>query len=305
MRFDWKSPYFLLTMTTLFWGANAVVGKLLVNELPPLTITALRWVVAALILVPLAYAQEGHMLWRGLKFWQTLIVMGITGVFAFNTLVYYAVRYTSPINAALINTSGPIMIALLSYFLTGERLKGRQVAGMLLAMTGVFWILSKGSFQVLLSFNFNWGDLLMLVAIVVWSIYSITVKRAVKYMSSLAATTLSTLIGLIGLIPFSLWEISVYRVDRIGWTGVAGVVYLGIFASVLAFLWWNLGVIKLGPGGAAVFLYLTPVFTIVLSFILLGELVTGDQLLGGLLVALGVFLTTRGEAEQPRRLRAV
>ncbi len=304
MRFNWKSPYFLLTMATFFWGANAVVGKLLVNELPPLTITTFRWIVAALILVPFAYAQEGHRLWQGLRFWQPLVIMGITGVFAFNTLVYYAVRSTSPINAALINTSGPIVIALFSYFLTRERLQAIQAAGMLLAMAGVFWILSKGSFQLLLSFNFNWGDLLMLVAIVIWSIYSITVKRAVSCMSSLTATTLSTLIGLIGLIPFALWELSVYKVDRISWTSVAGVVYLGIFASVLAFLWWNLGVIKLGAGGAAVFMYLTPVFTIILSFLILGELASRHQLFGGLLVAFGVFLTTRVQAQPPRRLRA-
>lgn len=293
MKISWKSPYFLLTMATLFWGANAVVGKIVVHELPPLTITALRWGVAAVILVPYAYYREGDRLWRGLYYWQPLLLMGITGVFTFNTLLYYAVKYTSPINTALINAAGPIIIAIIAFLLTRERLKGVQLLGMLLAMGGVVWVLSRGSLQLLFSLKFNWGDLLMLVAIIIWSIYSVTVKETVKHMSSLTATTLSTLIGLVGLIPVSLWEMSIHPVVRITWTSIVGIIYLGIFASVLAFLWWNLGVSKLGAGGAATFMYLTPIFTTILSFILLGEVATPSQVLGGILVAIGVYLTTR------------
>ncbi|MHB1167069.1 MAG: DMT family transporter, partial [Carboxydocellales bacterium] len=277
MKIHLKSPYVLLTLATLFWGANAVVGKIVVHELPPLTITTLRWIVAAFILVPYAYSQEGDRLWQGLTYWKPLVLMGFTGVFAFNTLVYYAVKYTSPINVSLINASGPIVIAVIAFLMTREKLKGIQLLGMLLAMSGVVWVISKGSLQLLFKLQLNWGDLLMLGAIIIWSIYSITVKVAVKHMSSLTATTLSTLIGLAGLIPVSLWEMTLHPVGRITWTSVVGIIYLGVFASVLAFLWWNLGVSLLGVSGAGVFMYLTPVFTVILAYILLGEVSNSSQ----------------------------
>ncbi|MGB9802460.1 DMT family transporter [Desulfofundulus sp.] len=302
MARSWRSPHLLLVLSTMFWGANAVVGKLLSNQLPPFTLNALRWVVAAAILVPLAWRREGETLryyWRSQ--WRLLAVMAVTGVLGFNALVYLGVHYTSAINAALINSSAPIMIALLSFLFSGERLSGRQVLGMLAALAGVIWILSKGDLSLILSLHFNYGDLIILVAILLWSIYSLAVRRVVKYMSNLAATTISSLLGLVFLVPISLWEIKSKNPVHIGWETLAGALYLGVFCSVLAFLWWNYGVARLGPAGAAVFMYLTPLFTVLLSFIILGEVIEASQVTGGLLVMLGVYLTSSSGGEKRRR----
>ncbi|MBE3588655.1 MAG: DMT family transporter [Thermoanaerobacteraceae bacterium] len=288
----WRSPHLLLVLTTLFWGANAVVGKLLSNQIPPFTLNTLRWVVAVAILVPLARRGEGEKLRHWRSRWRPLTVMAITGVLGFNALVYLGVHYTSAINAALINSFAPVMIALLSFLFFGEGLHKRQVLGMVMAFAGVIWILSRGDLSVILSLQFNYGDLIILVAILLWSIYSLAVRRVVRYMSNLAATTISSVLGLVALVPVSLWEIKSQNPVYFGWEALAGVVYLGVFCSVLAFLWWNYGVARLGPARAAVFMYLTPLFTVLLSYIMLGEVIEAGQVTGGILVMLGVYLTS-------------
>ncbi|OAT85236.1 DMT family transporter [Desulfotomaculum copahuensis] len=287
-----RSPHLLLVLATFFWGANAVVGKLLSSELPPFTLNALRWVVAVAILFPLAWKLEKRELLHWRSQWGWLTLMGLTGVLGFNALLYWGVHFTSAINASLINAAAPIMIALLSFIFSKEALPGRQVAGMAAALAGVIWILTGGNPAVLLSLRFNPGDLIVLAAILLWSIYSLAVRRVAGHMSNLAATTVSSVLSLAALLPVSWWEVKITGVFHLDWRVMLGVLYLGVFCSVLAFLWWNYGVAALGPGRAAVFMYLTPLFTVLLSVLFLGELIQASQVAGGLLVMTGVYLTS-------------
>ncbi len=261
------------------------------SQVTPLTLNALRWVVATGVLFPLAWSREGQHLKKWRSHWPTLLAMGATGVLGFNSLVYLAVRYTTATNATLINTAAPLIISFFSFLLGLERPARRQVAGMLLGTCGVVWILFRGDLHKLLALQPNLGDALMVAAILLWSFYSLAARKVMHYLPNLTATAVSSLLGTCMLVPVSLWE-AAHAGIKLNAQVILGAAYLGIFCSVLAFLWWNYGMASLGPGRAAAFLYLTPFFTAILSRLLLHEALEKSQVVGGLLIIAGVYLTT-------------
>lgn len=290
-----KSPYLALTLVPLIWSSNFVLGKLLVGVFPPFTLTTGRFGMAFLCLLPVyLYQRKKQGPQRiSLKTWGLLIFLGIIGVFGFNTLLYTGLQQTTPVNATLINGFNPTLTILLSIWILGEKLRGKQIIGFLLSFAGVAWIAVQGQPARLSSLAVNRGDMLILLGALVWAIYSVGVKKAAAEVSPLALTTLTMFFGLLALLPTAYVELTVHPLGRVTGQNIIALIYLGLFPAVIAFLLWNWGIAQVGPGKAAMFYNLIPPFAAVMSYFAYGEIPKGYHLLGGTLVLWGVIWGTK------------
>ncbi|MGO4889777.1 DMT family transporter [Anaerobacillus sp. MEB173] len=290
--------YLLLIFTVLFYSGNILIGKA-INDLPPITITLIRCLIAFIILLPISIREirVHKQLWR--KEWKPLVWLSLTGIVLFNSLLYGSLQFTSSTNVAIIEAITPVFTILLGITLLKERLNRLQWAGILLSIIGAIWVISKGSLQVILQLQFNLGDLIALFAVVSWAVYSILVKQHSYKFPVYGGIAAMLLIAIIFLVPLASVEWSRDLLDLFNLKMIMGLLYLGIFPSILALMFWNRAVADIGPSRASIFLNLLPVFTIIGAVLFLGETVTIVQLLGGVIVIAGVFLSTRGKSKEP------
>ncbi|WP_203362541.1 DMT family transporter [Bacillus sp. REN10] len=294
------SPYILLVLATLLWGGNFVIGRAVANDVPPYTLSLLRWCTAFLVFYPFV-RKNLKTDWPAIKqHFHIVIAMAITGVAGFNTLVYISLHYTTSINASLVNSSTPIIIFVLSFLFFRERLHRNQLIGALISLSGVLFILSKGDWSNLLSFTFNLGDVLVVGAVVLWGVYSILVKQYAGRLPGYSTFFVAISLGLVVLLPFSFIELFLYK-EVVNWklTSMGAVAYIGIFASIVAFTSWNTAVAAIGPNKAGVFLNFIPVFASLFAIIFLEETLTSYQMIGGLFVVFGVYLSTKAPKKVP------
>ena len=287
-------PQLLLVLATILWGGNFVIGRAVSNDIPPLTLAALRWAVALVVFFPIIAKKLKGDLSKLKQNWKAVIVMAITGVAAFNTLVYIGVHYTTSINASLMNSTTPIMIYILSFIFLKDRLNWKQIVGTALSLVGVLFILTGGSFEQLFAMQFNKGDLIVLFAVLCWAIYSIVVKRNAGKLPGDTTFFATIVIGLIILCPFAGYELATTEAS-INWsfTTIAAIVYVGTFASIVAFLSWNKGVIAIGANRASIFLNFIPLFATLFAVLFIDEKPVLTQLIGGIAIIIGVIIANR------------
>jgi drug/metabolite transporter (DMT)-like permease len=280
--------WLLLVLCNLFWAGNFVFGKFVVAEMTPVCITFARWLFASIILIGIAHFVEKPKWNIVFKEWPSLIGLAIFGMVAYNSVLYYALNFTSPTNASLVNSFNPGLIAVVSTIYLREKISRIQGLGILVSFLGVFVIMTKGNLLQIFVTHYNKGDLLMIVAIITWTIYSIIGKKLTT-IPPITSTAISGLIAAIIMAPFAIAQgLDFTKLSTIAVTGIA---YITIFPSICSFIFWNMGVREIGAGKAAVFLNLNPVFTAAISWAL-GQKITIVQVLGGLLVFLGVYITT-------------
>lgn len=287
-------PQLLLILATILWGGNFVIGRAVTGDIPPITLAFLRWCTAFVVFFPIAFLRTKRE-WPMLKkYLPIVLVLAITGVALFNTLVYIGVHYTTSINASLMNSSTPIIIYILSFLFLKERLSKFQIAGTLISLLGVLFIISGGSFQSLLAFTFNKGDLIVLVAVFCWSIYSLLIKQYAGRLPGYSTFLITITIGAVLLAPFALYEL-MHTTITINWSAstIGAILYVGILASIVAFLSWNTGVVALGANNASIYLNFIPVFAALFAVIFLDEKIVLVQIIGGLAVVSGVILTNK------------
>lgn len=283
-----RSAWAALILTNLFWAGNYVFGKYVTAEVSPVWITFSRWVIAILFLLPLAILLEKPDWKMVRRAWLPLSVLGLLGVIGYNLFLYSALAYTSPLNAALVNSLNPALIVVCSAYLLRERMNGKQYAGLLLSLFGVFLTITRGDVSVISTLTFNKGDLLMLLAILVWTLYSIIGKRLAN-IPPITTTAVSALWAVVFLLPFAVaTDVDFTQISTLS---ITGILYMAIFPSVGSYMLWNIAVRVTGANEAGITLHLIPVFTALIGF-LLGETISAMQLAGGLLVCLGVLLTT-------------
>ncbi|CAM5208328.1 Threonine/homoserine efflux transporter RhtA OS=Ureibacillus acetophenoni OX=614649 GN=SAMN05877842_10720 PE=3 SV=1 [Ureibacillus acetophenoni] len=287
-------PHLLLILATLLWGGNFVFGRAVTGEIPPFTLAFLRWCLAFLIFFPIAYKSTKRD-WSKIKaHWPIVIVLALTGVASFNTLVYIGVYFTTSINGSLMNSLTPIFLYILSFVFLKIKVSRNQIFGTAISLIGVVIILTKGSIENLINFTFNIGDLIVIVAVFCWSIYSLLVKQYADRLPGFSTFLVSIGLGAIMLMPFSMYELANLE-SPINWSAktIGAILFLGIFASIVAFLCWNKGVVEIGANRAGIFLNLIPVFVTIFATIFIGEQLHFAQILGGLAVIGGVILTNR------------
>lgn len=287
-------PYLLLVLTTLFWSGNFVLSRGMHADIPPLALSFWRWALALLIMLVFSWRtcwRQSDIIVRERKY---IIIQGLLGVTGFNSLIYLAVQTTTAVNAVLINSCTPILIALCALLINKEPLNPRQWAGILLSLSGVTLIMVGGDLGSLVELDFNRGDLLVLCAGLVWALYSVNLKSFPQDLHPFSYQTGIMIAGLIGILPFYLLELGMGYQMVVNTPTLTTIVYVAIFPSVLAFIFWNRAVRDIGATRAGAFIHLMPVFSSILAVFFLGESIELFHLQGIGLVFGGIFLATYG-----------
>ncbi|MGE5591080.1 MAG: DMT family transporter [Bacillota bacterium] len=283
-------PYLCLVSAPLFWSGNMIFGQVLAGAVPPITLSLVRWVVASMILALAVSLSEGRITRPARQAWGPVTIMAVTSVAAFTPLVYLSLHFVGSVEAALIQSSTPVFALLIARLTAGEGLTWGKAVGSLLTMLGVAVIVSRGHVFRLLAFHWDPGDLLMLLAALLWAVSTVAARHVAGRATPLSATFHSAWMGLLMLVPVAAWELARNPVVHLTPVAVSGIAYVSIFPSALAFLAWNYGVGRIGAGRAAVFNNLLPLFTAVWAVALLGEPVSWAQVVGGVLILGGVSL---------------
>jgi drug/metabolite transporter (DMT)-like permease len=230
-----------------------------------------------------------------------IVFQGVMGVAGFNSLIYLAMQTTTAINAVLVNSCTPVIIVLISWAMFKDRLSLRQYLGVAISLGGVVLIISRGEISTLLELHFNRGDILVFIASISWALYSANLKRYPKGLHPLAYQMGIVLVGLIILLPLYLLEIFAGRILVLSTGSIVTIVYVALFASVLAFIFWNRAVTMLGANIAGPFIHLMPVFSTILAVIFLGEKLTPNHIQAILLIFGGILMTTFRVKEKQRK----
>jgi drug/metabolite transporter (DMT)-like permease len=287
------SPYALLTLAPLFWSCNWIVGRGLSHDVPPLAMTFYRWLFAIAILAPFALPRLRNDLPIVRRHWKALLGLGVIGIGTHNALAYLGLGYTTAMNGVILNSFIPVMIVTLSWVLLRDRLASLQVAGIVVSLAGVLTILSRGSLEALAGFRLNTGDLLIILSMAMWSVYTIGLRFRPPGMHLLSFLLVIACIGDLAILPFYLLETSLGRPMQ--WTTSAAVALAGIalFSSVLAYIFWNRGVEQVGANVAGLFVHLMPVFGVVLAWVVLNERLAAFHVTGIALILCGIYITSR------------
>lgn len=238
-------PYLLLSLTSLFWAGNIVLGRYAAGHVPPMTLSCVRWIGAFVMLLPFA---KSHLRrdWPALRSrLPLLVVLSATGFAINNALAYWALQYTQALNALLIQSSGPLFVALWSLILFGVRLTWAQLAGITISLAGVLTIILRGDFGALAGIQFNKGDMMLAGAMLAFGLYSALMPRRPKT-HQLSLIVFTTGCGALLLLPFSIWEYSSGYTLRFDVLTVVTLIYVVIFPSTLAYLCFNRGIALIG-----------------------------------------------------------
>ena len=286
-------PYLLLALTVLLWSGNLVVGRAGREVLPPIAFNFWRWAVALVILLPFAW--RALIASRGVirREWKILTLLAATGITTFHSAVYTGLSQTQAINGALYFATSPLFFVLLTWTLFGQRITGRQALGVAASMLGAAIVIARGDLAALAGLRLAAGDLWLLLAVALWALYSVLLQRRPADLPPLALLAATMVIGLVLLTPLYALELAAGRHLTLGLASALSIGYVSLFASVIAYIFWNRGVREVGPNPAGVMLNLMPVFSAGLAITLLGERLAGYHWLGAALVLAGILLAGR------------
>lgn len=296
MRRQFLSPFVLGCLNafgaTVLWSGNFVVARGLAGQLTPIEISFWRWGLAFLILLPFTAKSvwEHRQLLR--TYWKQYLCLGFFGVSLINTLNYKAGITTEATNIALIATSAPVFMALISRVVLHDRLSRQQGTGLVIALLGVIILVTKGSLDALLSLTLTEGDLWALLGAVTFAIFTIQLRFRPEGMPPVAFLTVIFGIGTLGLVPFWGWDVLMGEAHWPSLPQFGCLVYIALFASIIAFLFWNKAIDLIGPVRSGVIYYSIPLFSSIEAALLLGESVTLSQIVGGILIIGGILFST-------------
>jgi drug/metabolite transporter (DMT)-like permease len=285
-------PYLLLTLCSLIWAGNWVVGRAVRDTVPPAALAFWRWSIAALILAPIVLPRlrgQGHIL---LRHWKVLALLGGTGISLFQFLIYTGLRYTNAVNAMLMNSAMPLFMMLVAWLIDRHKVMPRQVAGMVVSFFGILVVMNRGDWSTLRDFSFNPGDLVILAGMPVWGVYSVVLRRRPAELDALSLVFVLSVIGALFLAPAYALESLFLPSALLSWSAVGAVLYVALFASIAAYLCWNRGVDMIGPNRAGFTQHLIPAFGTALAVVFLGEQVHLFHAVGIATILLGVWLAS-------------
>ena len=284
------SPYLLLVLTTLFWSGNFVLGRAVRTVFTPFTLSFWRWAVALLILLPFV--------WRSLRSqWPVLrqqgpilLLLSVLGVVNFNTFVYVGLQQTTATNALIMLSVTPVLIVGLSFLLLGQAVTGSQALGIAVSLIGVLTIIGRGDPSALFQRQFNAGDLWVLAAVLSWALYSVCLRWRPAELKPLNFQAATMALGLVVLTPLYGWDLAHGQLIAVNVATVSSILYLALFPSILAYVFWNQAVAALGASRTGQFLHLMPAFGAILSMLFLDERLYPFHGVGIVLIALGIWL---------------
>jgi drug/metabolite transporter (DMT)-like permease len=280
--------YLLVTITAFFWGANFLLGGYVLHDVSAFWAAALRFVLGALLMLAIAAGRRENLLEPLRRHAATYLMLGVVGIVAFNLFFFEALRFTSANNAALIMATNPLLTTLLAAAMLGERPGVRHLLALPVALAGVAMVVTQGRMSSLLALHFSRGDLLMLGADLFWALYNVLCRRYMPQGSSLVNTAWIMTAGALVLLGVALD--SGTQLASLGGRAAISMAVMTVGGTVLAYLFWSMGIARLGAARAAIFLNLVPVFAMLLGA-LIATAPTPAQLFGGLLVLGSVTIT--------------
>ena len=288
-----RSTFIRLVLAALFWGGTFVAGRGISQDIGPYSAAFIRFLLSSLILLPLLVREQSRLPILTRRQLMAVVLLGLTGVFAYNVLFFSGLETVEAGRAAVIIAANPVFIALFAFLLFGEALTPLKVLGIVCSVFGAVVVISRGEPQLILQGGVGIGEIYLIGCVISWVSYTLIGKRVMSGLSPLTAVTYSAVAGTLMLLPPAVVEGvltngSVFDLKVFGALG-----YLAIFGTVLGFVWFYQGVKGIGPGRAGVFINLVPVSGVLFGVVILGERLSWSLLFGGVLVLLGLVLTNR------------
>jgi drug/metabolite transporter (DMT)-like permease len=285
--------YSFILFALLFWAGNALVGRVAPDaHIPPVALNFWRWIVALLVLAPIAIPKLRDQ-WRLFKsHWWLWTVFGVVTVAGFNTVFYIALQYTTVVQGTLISAALPILVLIAARIFLAQPITARQLAGVLISIMGVVVIITRGDLDILWSLTLNIGDVWMLVAACLWAAQTILIRFLPKGMDLVAFQVAAFVPGLVVSLPFYMFETAKGHPMPLSLHAALSVAYTGLIASVLGFTCWNMGVMRVGAKTAGYFGNLYPIFGATLGILVLGEPFRWYHAVGALVILSGIYLAT-------------
>ena len=286
--------YLLLIFTTIFWSGNFIVGKAAsLYQIPPFSLNFYRWFFAGLILFPFTFKElinKKNYIFKNIGFF---IILGISSITIFNSIVYYSLYYTQVISGVLMISTIPVWIIFIASILNIEKTNAFQIIGVGLSLIGVIFIITKADLNLIKNLEFNKGDLSMIVAMFAWAVYSALLKKKKYEISQLALLQVVIILGLIFLIPIYFIEMNLGHLIVLELPFYLTLSYVVIFPGLLAFFFWIKGISIIGANRAGVFLHLMPIFGAIMAMIIFDEKFMYYHLLGAIFILAGITLSNK------------
>ena len=294
MRNQNNLAYLLLFLTTLFWSGNFIVGKAAsMYAIPPFSLNFYRWLFAWLILLPFTFKEiikkKDYILSNSGFF----IILGITSITIFNSIVYYSLNFTQVISGVLMISTIPVMIIFISSLLKIEKTNIFQIFGVILSLTGVIFIVTKADIEILITLNFNKGDLTMIVAMFSWATYSALLKKKKYELTQISLLQIVITFGLAFLIPIYFIEMSMGYLIKLGKPFYLTLTYVVLFPGLASFFFWIKGISIIGANRSGIFLHLMPIFGAIMAMIIFGEKFMFYHFLGAIFIFMGIILSNK------------
>ncbi|MBP0621173.1 DMT family transporter [Cupriavidus consociatus] len=290
--------WFSLLLPPLLWAGNFVAGRAVRDDLTPMTLSLGRWVIALLFLLPFAFKAMRRD-WR--RYWEhRWMVLGTSsmGIAAYNSLLYCSLQTTTASNALLLNSLAPLMIVLLGAVFYRQRLNWNQGTALILSFIGVLILVFQGNWSHWQSISLNAGDVIVLVAAACWAVYTLWLRQLPADLDRLGLMGAQIALALFILLPLTILEHRTATVPELGVKAYAALVYVGVFASALAYFLYMRAVQHFGPARAGLCVHLAPVFGVALSAVFLGEQLHLYHALGIGTIAVGLVFSGRGTGAQ-------
>ncbi len=286
--------YLLLLLTTFFWSGNFIVGKAAsIYEIPPFSLNFYRWFFAGLILLPFTYKEiikNRKYIFDNIGFF---IILGITSITIFNSIVYYSLYYTQVISGVLMISTIPVWIIFISSILKIEKTNIFQIIGVILSLAGVFFIVTKADIGLVKNLDFNKGDLTMIIAMFSWALYSSLLKKKKYELSQIALLEVVIICGLTFLIPIYFIEMSMGNLIKLEKPFFLTLTYVVLFPGLASFFFWIKGIALIGANRAGIFLHLMPIFGAVMAMIIFDEKFMFYHFFGAVFIISGIILSNK------------
>ncbi|MBM3607016.1 MAG: DMT family transporter [Alphaproteobacteria bacterium] len=288
-----RSPYTALIFAMFCWGCTTIVVRHVRDDVPPMGLAFWRNVLAFFIILPFVWGALRAQRRQLLEHWKIFMLLSTILWIGGNALLFLSLQYTIAINAGVINSVEPVMIVILATLIFGDRFSPLQAFGVAVSLAGVLILISEGSFERLASLEFNKGDIIVFFAYVFWGFYAVLVRKLPRSFDHKIVVAVLIGLGALCLLPLYLVEALMFRTMAVNALSLSSILFLAIFSSLLAMLFWNYGIARLGAIRAGQFLHLIPVFTVLLAVALLGEQLVGYHYAGIALIAAGLYVTSR------------
>ena len=289
-----SKAYIMLVCATLFWAGNFIVGKIaFLTNIPPLSLVFYRWLLVWFVLLPFTYKEIIKYKDTILDNLPLLFFLGFTSVGLFNSFTYLSLIHTQVINATLFNTAIPAVIILLCFLFNVEKTNKFQILGLIISVLGILSIITKLDIEILLSLNFNKGDIIMIGGVITWGIYSTLLKKKKFTLPLLALVHVICTFGLISVLPQFLYEFYQGKLIKIDFDLFYILIFLALFPSIGSYYCWAGAVSIIGANRAGIFLSLIPLFSTIMAIIFFNEQFNLYHFLGATLIVLGLFLSNK------------